>query len=101
MLRGSRRHPEQPLEPAEVAQLPGGNPFTRVDARRELERALVKLTDDQREVIELHWFAGLSFPEVAELVGASVSAVKVRAHRGYETLRRLLEDQGADSGGKR
>ena len=28
--------------------------------------------------------------EVAEVVGASVSAVKVRAHRGYERLRVLL-----------
>jgi len=60
------------------------------DAARELGPALAKLPNDQREVIELHWFAGLSFPEVAESVGASVAAVKVRAHRGYVALRRAL-----------
>jgi DNA-directed RNA polymerase specialized sigma24 family protein len=51
------------------------------------------LNRDQREVIELHWFDGLSFAEVGAVVGASVAAVKVRAHRGYVALRRLLDDQ--------
>jgi DNA-directed RNA polymerase specialized sigma24 family protein len=50
------------------------------------------LPADQREVIELHWFDGLEFPEVAQVVGASVSAVKVRAHRGYVRLRQALGD---------
>jgi DNA-directed RNA polymerase specialized sigma24 family protein len=50
------------------------------------------LPADQREVIELHWFDELEFPEVAQVVGASVSAVKVRAHRGYVRLRQILGD---------
>jgi RNA polymerase sigma-70 factor (ECF subfamily) len=41
-------------------------------------------------VIELHWIQGHPFSEVAEMVGASVSAVKVRAHRGYQRLRTLV-----------
>lgn len=64
----------------------------RLEAARTLQFALEKLHPSQREVIELHWIAELSFSEIAELVGASVSAVKVRAHRGYSTLRELLED---------
>ena len=42
----------------------------------------------------MHWFEGMSFPEVAEIVGASLSAVKVRAHRGYGALRKALDDSG-------
>ena len=38
----------------------------------------------------MHWFLGLPFPEIARVVGASVPAVKVRAHRGYARLRELL-----------
>jgi hypothetical protein len=53
---------------------------------------MMDLPADQREVIELHWFDGLEFPEVAQVVGASVSAVKVRAHRGYVRLRAALGD---------
>ena len=64
----------------------------RVEARRTLARVMADLPADQREVIELHWFDGLEFPEVAQVVGASVSAVKVRAHRGYVRLRQALGD---------
>lgn len=59
-----------------------------------LRKALSTLPDGQREVIELHWFEGFSFPEVAQIVGASLSAVKVRAHRGYKVLRAELRAEG-------
>ena len=63
------------------------------DARRHVDEALAALPAAQREVIELHWFAGLSFAEVAERVGASLTAVKVRAHRGYERMRSFLKGE--------
>ena len=66
------------------------------DAQR-VRAALAELPDGQREVIELHWLDGLPFPEVAVIVGASLSAVKVRAHRGYKVLRRRLEPEGGAS----
>lgn len=93
--RRRMRRPESPLE------LDGrGDPAVQPprvleerDARRQVDAALDALPDAQREVIELHWFAGLPFAEVAERVGASVSAVKVRAHRGYERMRTLLQGE--------
>jgi len=48
---------------------------------------LKELPPAQREVIELHFVKGLSFARVAEVVGASLGAVRVRAHRGYRVLR--------------
>jgi RNA polymerase sigma factor (sigma-70 family) len=95
-FRRRGRRPETPLEldgrrdPAE-----GPRGVERLDAARDLLAALDRIHTDQREVIELHWFEGLSFPEIAELVGATVTAVKVRAHRGYTALRRLLGEGGA------
>ncbi len=59
-----------------------------------VRKALSTLPSGQREVIELHWFEGFSFPEVAQIVGASLSAVKVRAHRGYKVLRAELQTAG-------
>ena len=59
-----------------------------------LRKALAGLPHGQREVIELHWFEGFSFPEVAQIVGASLSAVKVRAHRGYKVLKVELRAGG-------
>jgi RNA polymerase sigma factor (sigma-70 family) len=65
----------------------------QADVSRRLRGALGTLPPNQREVIELHWFDGLPFGEVAQVVGASVSAVKVRAHRGYVRLRAVLGDE--------
>jgi RNA polymerase sigma factor (sigma-70 family) len=92
-FRRKKRRPERSLE-AEVALEPavGALGAARVDARRTLARVMGDLPADQRQVIELHWFDGLEFPEVATVVGASVSAVKVRAHRGYVRLRQALGD---------
>jgi RNA polymerase sigma factor (sigma-70 family) len=94
-FRRAGRKPEAPLslDGPEPAIAPRGQ--ERVDAREELVFALGKLPEDQREIIALHWLAGIPLPEIADLVGASLSAVKVRAHRGYAGMRRAL---GADPG---
>ncbi|MEZ6186739.1 MAG: RNA polymerase sigma factor [Planctomycetota bacterium] len=63
----------------------------RSERAEALHRALEELRPNQREVLELHWFEGLPFAEVARVVGASLSAVKVRAHRAYEALRKTLD----------
>ncbi|HHO54278.1 MAG TPA: sigma-70 family RNA polymerase sigma factor [Deltaproteobacteria bacterium] len=74
---------DPPAEPGWIAE--------RHDARRQIELALASLPEKHREAIVLHWFAGLSFPEVAEIVGASLSAVKVRAHRGYKLMKSTIQ----------
>lgn len=94
-FRRTKRREEVPL--ADVGEhapsVPAHDPVA-AERRRQLHAALAKLPDKQRTAIELHWLEGLSFPEVAEAVGAKVSAVKVRAHRGYAKLRELLEAAG-------
>jgi len=92
-----RRRGRSPIAPVELQEhmMPSTQPVDIVgkeDARR-VRAALARLPDGQREVIELHWLEGFSFPEVAQIVGASLSAVKVRAHRGYKVLRRYLEPE--------
>jgi RNA polymerase sigma-70 factor (ECF subfamily) len=96
-FRRSKRRHETSLDDDRVAEpFEGPRGQERSDASRETERALRALPADQREVIELHWFGGLSFPEVAEAVGSTVAAVKVRAHRGYVALRARLGDVPAE-----
>jgi RNA polymerase sigma-70 factor (ECF subfamily) len=74
------------------AREPAVEPGTTSASDRLVRRALAALPGAQREVVILHWYEELSFPEIAELVGASVAAVKVRAHRAYEALRERLGD---------
>lgn len=61
------------------------------DAQRlDLKRALEGLTGEQREVIALHYFAGFSLREVAQLLGKNERAVYSLQARGLAALRRQL-----------
>jgi len=92
--RRKGRKPEVSHDPL-VHGEPSVAPSTTTRTDRLVRRALGELTEQQREVILLHYYEDLTFPEIADVLGASVSAVKVRAHRGYERLRALL---GRDRG---
>ncbi len=59
-----------------------------------VQQALDGLPPDYREVIVLKHIEGLDYQEIAEILGVSIGALKVRAHRGREMLRKLLEGLG-------
>lgn len=91
-FRKRGRRPETQYDPIAHGEPSVGSDATTT-TERLVRRALQQLPDNQREVIVLHWYEQLSFAEIAEMVGASLSAVKVRAHRGYKRLKTLLEDE--------
>ena len=90
-LRTRKRKPEVALgrEAIDVAD-PAAGRLEQHELVRGVQRALAALPPEQREVIVLHWFRGLGLNAVASEVDASVSAVKARAHRGYNVLRSAL-----------
>lgn len=56
----------------------------------DIEELLNTLPKQQRETVILLKVAGMSLEEVSRATGATVGAVKQRAHRAYTTLRRLM-----------
>jgi RNA polymerase sigma-70 factor (ECF subfamily) len=87
-----RHHREEPTEtlpdaPADPVPLPDPG------LTRTVEAALAQLPENQREAIVLHRFEGFSFKQIADMLGVTETAVKVRAHRGYERLRTLLASE--------
>ena len=92
--RGRRReHPAEPELLAAVAPLDvTGLSAEQQERALRVRAALASLPEQQREVIELHWFEECPYEDIAPVVGASVAAVRVRAHRGYERLRKILAD---------
>jgi RNA polymerase sigma-70 factor, ECF subfamily len=56
----------------------------------QIREALAQLPPGQREVVELHKLQGMSMAEVAERLDIREGAARVRAHRGYKALARLL-----------
>ena len=63
--------------------------------RLALEGAIARLPQEQREVLHLHAFAGLTFREVAETTGESANTVASRYRYALERLRLLLTAQRA------
>jgi RNA polymerase sigma-70 factor, ECF subfamily len=59
---------------------------------QSVERELARLPDSHREAFQLVKEEGLSIAEAAEVLGTTVSAVKLRAHRTYVALRAALGD---------
>ncbi len=73
----------------EVAQPQAPKPENLALSPRMID-ALSQLSASQREAVELIHLKGLSVAEAAAQVGVSSGALKVRAHRGYRALRKLL-----------
>ena len=65
-----------------------------VESGEALQRALNGLPADYREVIILKHIEELDYRSISEILGVSIPALKVRAHRGREMLRELLERSG-------
>src|SRR5712691_11722644 len=64
----------------------------RKEIAARLQQALLSLSLEQREVILLSKYEELSFPEIAAILGCSVTADKVRAFRALKALRVALGD---------
>ena len=67
----------------------------RLEARRQVERALEALPESQREVLVLHTIEGLSGEEIASALNIKTSAVWVRLHRARKTMQAALTAGGA------
>ncbi len=63
------------------------------DETARVRNALLRLTDDQQQVIILKFLEGWSNKQVAEVLGKPIGAVKSLQHRGLGALRRALELQ--------
>lgn len=59
----------------------------------ELNRALNKIPQKQREAIVWYEISGLSMEEIAKLQHLSVAGVKTNIHRARKTLSHLLENK--------
>jgi len=77
-------------EPAESIE----DRIARNDLSRAVERAMAVLPDEQRAAIVLKEYHGLTFQEIADLVGCPLSTVKTRLYQGLTVLRRELARTG-------
>jgi len=94
--RRSRLRDAVQSDPEAVAPsaVPDAGQVTSTRERGGIVRsAVMQLTPEQRQVIEMAYFAGLSQSQIAEKIDAPLGTVKARMRRGLGKLRGLVEPQ--------
>ena len=66
---------------------------TAAEAEPTVLPLLEQLPSSQKEVLLLLKVTGMSLEEVALATASTVGSVKQKAHRAYETLRRLMGEK--------
>jgi len=72
-------HPELALQQREI--------------QKTLLSALEKLPVKTRSIMILHYYHGLKYQEIEEIVDTKVNTIKVEVHRGKKLLKKILEKE--------
>jgi RNA polymerase sigma-70 factor (ECF subfamily) len=91
--RGSKRRMlEVHLEPLAMSEASDGVDMgIELAGRDQLERGFRRLSADQRTVLVLHYYLGLSLDEAAETLGLPPGTVRSRLNRSISAMRAALE----------
>jgi RNA polymerase sigma-70 factor (ECF subfamily) len=92
-LRHKHRHPCQAISDALEFEGPGTS--EQVEQRlasHVLHQALVRLTEDQQQVLALRFGQGYSLAETAVVMKKKINAVKALQFRALGSLRRLMDE---------
>ena len=87
------RAAQQPLETVEMMPSPDEDPEQTASGRERrqfIQQALSALAPEQRQVIELAYFSGLSQTEIAVELNLALGTVKTRIRLGMVKLREQL-----------
>jgi RNA polymerase sigma factor (sigma-70 family) len=73
-------------------------PLMQHELRRVLAQALTRLSPEQRAVVELVFYHGCAYREIAQIVGCPIGTVKTRMFHALRRLRAMLFDIRGDLG---
>lgn len=92
-LRKKRKY-NKSSEEVSALSLADKNPSAeeRLIEDQEISSYLLRLEEDLRALLIMKYKQELSFEEIAEITGKSLSAVKMRVYRGLERLKQLMSE---------
>ena len=97
VLRSRRQTVIVSVDDESMPELPAKNEdpverITRQQVREKVIHAVGKLPENMRLVVILSKYHGLSYDEIAGIMGCSVNAIKLRVHRAKAILAEELSD---------
>ncbi len=95
--RGAHERQEKEIPESAAAAGPGADPWREVSLRMEREavrQAVDSLPSEQKQAVELAYFGGYSYPEIADMIRVPLSTVKGRMRLGMEKLHSYLLGKG-------
>ncbi|CAN5847813.1 sigma-70 family RNA polymerase sigma factor [soil metagenome] len=100
-VRRLKRHAE-PMDPealTRIGGIGGGLNGASAESEREagltdLRSAVARLSEADREVIQLRHHGGLSFAQIAEMLGEPLGTLLARHHRALRKLKEMLAESG-------
>ncbi|MHC4938543.1 MAG: RNA polymerase sigma factor [Planctomycetota bacterium] len=96
--RQRRREPLESL-PEELGRV--DRRVERSDVREEIARSIERLPPALATIVRARWFEHRTYQEIADLLGISPGAAKVRAHRACRALRTILTAESFEDGSSR
>lgn len=91
---GRKRKNEDALLDCGDCEAPAEDPQKDSELSALLVKAVDRLPEKNRTAVTLHYYGGFSEAETAEMLGISLSSVKMRLLRGRQKLKVLLEQSG-------
>lgn len=102
-LRKRKRNPTSSLEELSIEFEVSGSTESpedyalRLEVRAQIQRGLASLPSEQRLAVVLSDIQGLSYEEIAQVMGCSLGTVRSRLSRGRARLRDYLVQRGTFS----
>lgn len=93
--RGTANRALERWHPGKAEEIAANSPLERVfqnEQSQEVQAALAQLSDEQRQILRMAYYDGLSQSEIAKQLDIPLGTVKARARRGLLKLRQALAD---------
>ena len=90
--RSRKHHRLQVMGDIKPAPNPPLEEISRGEQMQQVREALLTLSVNEREVLEIAYYEGLSQSEIAERLGIPLGTVKTRSRQGLKKLRHALND---------
>jgi RNA polymerase sigma-70 factor (ECF subfamily) len=89
---------EEKSFPEPIEEIKPSDEFLKEVSAEEIHKAIETLSQDDRLLITLREIEGMSYTEIADVVGKPIGTVKSKLHYARERLKEILEGTKSQSG---